>query len=79
MTIMDTINAMTVAAGGTPSGGSIVDCINNLTVAKGGQPSGGSIADAINAYNSIPTEVVAETPAVVNISGDSQGEAMLEE
>lgn len=50
MTIMDELNKIVTAEGGTPSGGSIVDVLNAAAVAKGGQPVGGSIADAIANY-----------------------------
>ena len=50
MTIMDELNKIVTAEGGTPSGGSIMDVLNAAAVAKGGQPTGGSIADAIANY-----------------------------
>ena len=50
MTIMDELNKIVTAEGGTPSGGSIMDVLNAAAVANGGQPTGGSIADAIANY-----------------------------
>ena len=59
MTIMDKINAMTVAAGGNPSGGSIVDCLANLAKVKGVEIDG-------NAADNLPGNLsIAEAMAAV--------------
>lgn len=63
MTIMDELNKVVVAEGGTPSGGSIMDVLNAAAVANGGQPTGGSIADAIANYE-------AAKAAAADDSGD---------
>ena len=64
-TIMEAVNDMITAAGGTPTGngGSIVDKLHQLETALGGTPTGnaGTIADEVKKVAELQEAAASET------------------